>query len=361
MDCFFFFMPPSTHTPLSSLFFQPNFTLEADLPPGVTLGDWTMNMDAAAASDADAASASFIAAADRPRLAPGGKPAHVAYQVNATSQAFAPAVVRVNGVACELASKADFAAPVPPLPVPADPLAAAGLRRSWAAERPVSVNGSQLVGVDGKPFTIVGANWFGFENGQTIVDGLWGNVQNAVVADFATVAWRLKLMGFNTVRLPFSFQAFAQTPRDPTYRTCGNVTDAAVRASVIPPGVTVPADAPLGRMPAPIAQTPGVCTDYVPRDSVKQRLLWAAKFLAANGFYVVLDDHMAYDTLVRRKGGGGVRREVCVFLIEKQIDHFQQPPFFSLGPRRPRRLGRRLEVARRRRRRRPGHQEQGHV
>jgi hypothetical protein len=62
--------------------------------------------------------------------------------------------------------------------------------------------------------------------------------------------------------------------------------------------VSVPASAPLWRMPAPITQTPGVCNDYVPRDSVKQRLLWAASFLAANGFYVVLDDHMAYDTLV---------------------------------------------------------------
>ena len=48
---------------------------------------------------------------------------------------------------------------------------------------------------------------------NTIVDGLWGNVQDAVVADFATVAWRMKLLGFNTIRLPFSFQAFGQAPR----------------------------------------------------------------------------------------------------------------------------------------------------
>lgn len=77
-----------------------------------------------------------------------------------------------------------------------------------------------------------------------------------------------------------------------------------MRASVIKPGVSVPAAAPLWRLPAGIPQTPGVCNDYVPRDSVRQRLLWASRFLAANGFYVVLDDHMIYDTLVRREGRG---------------------------------------------------------
>ena len=307
------FHPPSS---LPSTTSQPGFTLDADLPPGTAAADWSMNMDLV--DGAAPTAPSYVAApSPRPRLSPGGLPAHVAFQVDAPSQAFAPTSIRVNGVACTLDSKADLSAPVPPLPTPSDPLTASGLRRSWAAERPVSTNGSQLIGVDGRPFTIVGANWFGFENGQTIVDGLWGNVQNAVVADFATVAWRFKLMGFNTIRLPFSFQAFAQTPRDPTYRTCGNVTEAAVRASVTPPGVSVPASAPLWRMPAPIVQTPGVCNDYVPRDSVKQRLLWAASFLAANGFYVVLDDHMAYDTLVsERREGGWVGKEttVCVFV-----------------------------------------------
>ena len=287
--------PPSPSLP------QPPFTLEASLPPGATV-TWATNMELT--GEAPGTAATFASAANRPLLTPGSKPAHVAYQVNATSQAFAPTAVSVNGAPCELEAGADLAAPVPPLPTPADPLAAAGLRRSWQAEKPVSTNGALLIGVDGKPFTVKGLNWFGFENGQTIVDGLWGNVQDAVVADFATVAWRMKLLGFNTIRLPFSFQAFGQAPRDPTYRTCNNVTDAAVRASVIKPGVSVPAAAPLWRLPAGIPQTPGVCNDYVPRDSVRQRLLWASRFLAANGFYVVLDDHMIYDTLVRREGRG---------------------------------------------------------
>ena len=274
-------------------------------------------MDAAPEAATDGDTAVFVAAADSSTLAPGGKPAHVAFQVNSTSFAFAPTSVRVDGVPCTLDFEADLTAPVPPLPAPAISPAAAGSRQPWATERPVSINGSQLIGSDGLPFTIVGANWFGFENGRTFVDGLWANPWNAVVADFATVAWRIKLMGFNTIRLPFSFQAFWQTPSDLRYWTCGTVTDAAVRASVIPPGVSVPANASLWQMPAPIVQTPGVCNDYVPRSSVKQRLLWAAKFLAANGFYVVLDDHMAYDTMVsakKKRGRQGMGwRHKCLF------------------------------------------------
>ena len=316
-------------------------------------------MDAVPGGGAQRA-ATFVGALARPPLVPEAKPAHVAFQVNATSQAFAPASVRVNGVPCALESKADLAAPVPPLLAPAEPHAAAGLRRSSAAERPVSVNGSQLIGVDGAPFTVMGANWFGFETGQTIVDGLWGNTYNALVSDFATVAWRFKLIGFNTIRLPFSFQAFAQTPRDPTYRTCSTVTEAAMRASVTPPGVSVPASTPLWWMPSPIAQTPGVCNDYVPRDSVKQRLLWAAKFLAANGFYVVLDDHLALDTLVRRGSEMIGNAAFGVVVFGCLCSSISPPPPFS-GSGRPHRLGCGLEIARRRRRFRPRDEEPRHV
>jgi hypothetical protein len=45
-------------------------------------------------------------------------------------------------------------------------------------------------------------NYFGFENGMTMVDGLWANTRDALVADFATVVWRMKLLGINAVRLP---------------------------------------------------------------------------------------------------------------------------------------------------------------
>lgn len=44
---------------------------------------------------------------------------------------------------------------------------------------------------------------FGFETGQTMVDGLWQG-PTAMTLDFITVTRRIKKLGFNTVRLPFS-------------------------------------------------------------------------------------------------------------------------------------------------------------
>ena len=46
---------------------------------------------------------------------------------------------------------------------------------------------------------------FGFETSATMTAGLWAG-STSLTADFATVIWRMQLLGFNTIRLPFSFQ-----------------------------------------------------------------------------------------------------------------------------------------------------------
>ena len=40
---------------------------------------------------------------------------------------------------------------------------------------PAQVNG-QIIGLDGQPLTLWGINWFGFETGTTMVDGLWAGM-----------------------------------------------------------------------------------------------------------------------------------------------------------------------------------------
>ena len=50
-----------------------------------------------------------------------------------------------------------------------------------------------------------GFNWFGFETSATMVAGLWAG-SSSLMQDFKTVVWRSKLLGFNAVRLPFSFE-----------------------------------------------------------------------------------------------------------------------------------------------------------
>lgn len=68
-----------------------------------------------------------------------------------------------------------------------------------------------LAGADGEPLTIKGINWFGFETSSTMMDGLWQGPA-AITQNFEAVVWRIKLLGFNTVRLPFSFQVRSLLP-----------------------------------------------------------------------------------------------------------------------------------------------------
>ncbi len=55
------------------------------------------------------------------------------------------------------------------------------------------------------PIKLHGVNWFGFETGATFVDGLYQG-PTALTLDFITVLRRIKLLGFNTIRLPFSLK-----------------------------------------------------------------------------------------------------------------------------------------------------------
>ena len=146
-------------------------------------------------------------------------------------------------------------------------------------------------------------NYFGFENGMTMVDGLWANTRDALIADFATVVWRMKLLGINAVRLPFSFLEFSKTPQSIVWPSCGGIDPNRVRSNVIPPGMNVPASAVPPPLPtaANVSRTPGVCNQYVYSQTTRGRLLWVTKFLADNGFYVILDDHLVSEQKRERR------------------------------------------------------------
>eukprot|EP00798_Chlamydomonas_sp_ICE-L_P022611 gene22611-29753_t len=67
----------------------------------------------------------------------------------------------------------------------------------------MTTNGDKILNQLGETVELKGANWFGFNNGATMVDGMW-NSSNGMSYDFATVIYRWQLLGFNTIRLPFS-------------------------------------------------------------------------------------------------------------------------------------------------------------
>lgn len=136
----------------------------------VSRGDTSTEKAAAPSAAAAPRTATFVAPAEWQSLRPGAQPIDVAYQVEARSASFEPSEVSVNGVKCAVvrpggaggiaaAAGARAAAPELAFPEmtdgedsssPSPPLAVS------ASDRPVSTNGSQLLGVDGKPFTIVG-------------------------------------------------------------------------------------------------------------------------------------------------------------------------------------------------------------
>ena len=159
----------------------------------------------------------------------------------------------------------------------------------WAA--PLRVNGASIVDASGATVELKGFNHFGFNNGATMVDGLWGS--DALSADFATVVQRQKLLGFNAVRLPFSFKDLAASPRSFTVDYCQLPTPEQVAASVTPPGQTPPGPAPA--LPAPPPRQPNKCNDYLPSSSTMDRFVWVVNFYANNGFYVLVDNHLRED------------------------------------------------------------------
>ncbi len=56
-----------------------------------------------------------------------------------------------------------------------------------------------------------GASWFGFNNGGGMVNGLWAG-GTAADSDFSYTIWQLRLLGFNTLRLPFLYKDLKVKP-----------------------------------------------------------------------------------------------------------------------------------------------------
>lgn len=52
------------------------------------------------------------------------------------------------------------------------------------------------------------------------------------------------------------------------------------------------------RLPFSPAHIAGSCNDYLPNDSTFARFLWNVHMLAANGMYVLIDDHSNFDTTI---------------------------------------------------------------
>lgn len=167
--------------------------------------------------------------------------------------------------------------------------------RVEASSNFVSTADGQLLGVDGQPLFMKGVNYFGFEySGHSMVDGL-SSGSSSISQDFATVVYRQQLLGFNTVRLPFSFQNLfgGASPQSWTQPCSTDTTSTIVMATTDPSVNAASAIPPSPKSPAPVLS--GVCNSYLPSDTILNRYLYVVRYYAQNGFYVLIDNHLNVD------------------------------------------------------------------
>lgn len=158
---------------------------------------------------------------------------------------------------------------------------------------------NQILDSNGNLIEFKGINWFGFNNGDTMVDGLWAG-PDSLSYDFATVVYRLQLLGFNAVRLPFSFtNLYNLAPKNYEVNPCTIASQSEIQSIDTDPSATVPSGATIPpQIYPPPNNVPNTCNAYLPNDTTLNRFLWVINFFANNGFYVLIDDHTEDSTVL---------------------------------------------------------------
>jgi hypothetical protein len=122
-----------------------------------------------------------------------------------------------------------------------------------------------------------------------MVDGLWVGGHEAAT-DFALITYQLRLLGYNAVRLPFTWRDLTMAPKD-LVKECTAVSPDQLKRRLISPNVVDKyINMPLpGNVSPQRKRQPGFCNQYLPMRSNYHRLLFVAQSFIAQGMYVVLD------------------------------------------------------------------------
>ncbi len=150
----------------------------------------------------------------------------------------------------------------------------------------LTTKNDQIVDSNGNVIKLKGINWFGFNNGD-MLNGMWN--YDGLSGDFEVTVLRLKALGFNAVRLPFTFDHIN-----------GSVQSNYSRSQLIPAtsaqlitNLTNPSYSITGKTFPSLAQPSGqtYSNQYLPNSTVMNRFLYVIDFFAKNGFYVLIDNH----------------------------------------------------------------------
>lgn len=126
-----------------------------------------------------------------------------------------------------------------------------------------------------------------------MVDGLWVGGSRGDT-DFHALAYQIKLLGFNAVRLPFTFNKLKQTGRRQAMECTPNTKSAWAKRATDPKLSPQPeySVAPDPALYIYIEEwNRDLCNTYVPSNETSlagERLLWTIQYFIASGFYVVV-------------------------------------------------------------------------
>jgi len=132
-----------------------------------------------------------------------------------------------------------------------------------------STKDGKIVDDSGKEIQLKGVNWFGFNTGNAVLHGLW-------TSDFKCHANRIKALGFNAVRLPFTFSEIENKSKmiDILRSSCTNVR-------------------PDGTVAGQIS-----CNAGFPTNSY-DAFTYVIDYFTSIGLYVMPDNHYEDDAIMR--------------------------------------------------------------
>ena len=214
---------------------------------------------------------------------------------------------------------------------------------SASTPQPMKTLDGQLLGVDGQPVKLIGVNWFGWtsESGISFFDGLWQG-PTSLTLDFATIFYRLRLLGINTVRIVFSFDnIFKGKPTNLARNSCSFAQQSDIQKSVTDPQVSISGrsipDSFIVNASQP--QPAGTCNFYIPTSSVFDAFVTAIRILSSNGIYVILDNQSQSDATVVENTSQWItywttlmttlwqQPDTAAYII---VDAFNEPDFFNI-------------------------------
>ncbi|KAK9817182.1 hypothetical protein WJX72_010721 [[Myrmecia] bisecta] len=147
----------------------------------------------------------------------------------------------------------------------------------------------QIINEKGEPVILKGVALSGFEIGHTINGNLHQGL-DSINQDYQTHIYRMKLLGFNAVRIEWCNDlGLSIPPEDFSFAGCVIASQSDIQTTVTPPLSTIKTPAQLPFAPPTVKN--GVCSGDLPNTSTLDRFAYIANLFAREGFYVSLVYH----------------------------------------------------------------------